>query len=132
MGTSAKEDKRFKVNNKILAEMDALRKSGASYYRIAKVFGISKSTAQYWLDDECREKMRKKNAKRVHPKGERRKRMKEQEVNFTWENATGYINKRLRTAKYKNTNETILGMPWQFWDMYLEKEWRRGCLKLNR
>lgn len=130
MGTSQKEDKRFKVNNDILNEMDSLRKSGASYYRIAKVFGISKSTAQYWLDDTYRAKMRNKNAKRVHPRGQRSKSMKKQEEQFTWDNAMGYIAKRIRTSKYKD--ELIFGLPWQYWDVYLKNEWRRGKLKLNR
>jgi len=130
MGTSIEIDKRFKVNNKILREMDSLRNSGASYYRIAKIFGISKSTAQYWLDDTYRDKARKKNAKRVHQRGERYKSKKIQEENFTWDNAMGYISKRVNTSKYKD--ELIFGIPWQYWDIYLKNEWRRGKLKLNR
>lgn len=131
MTTEIQTDERFKVTPKIVKEMEILRGQGYSYRKIAQMFNIAPATAQYWTDDIYRGKQRKKNALRKSDSKTRIKHIRKQEEKYTWEYAVGYIAKCVYRAKYKKKQESILGLPWQYWDTYLKHEWKRGKLKIK-
>lgn len=131
MTYSINTDERFKVNKKKVIEMEILRDKGYSYRKIAQMFNISPATVQYWTDDIYRGKQRKKNALRKNVSSTRIQQRINQEKKFTWEYAVGYIAKQVSRAKYKKKQESILGLPWQYWDTYLNHYWKRGKLKIK-
>lgn len=131
MTVDIKIDERFKVTPQIVKEMEILRKQGFSFKRIGKMFNLSCLTAQYWTDEVYREKQRKKNAKHKNTSKARISQKLKQNDKFMIEYALGYISKRLDSAKYNGKDEKILGMSWKHWDDYLEKNWRRGKIKIK-
>ena len=131
MTHSIELDERFKVTPEMVREMEILRSKGHSYRKIAQMFSISPATAQYWTDDVYRGKMRKKNALRKNDSKTRIKQIRNQQHKFTWEYAVGYIAKCVYRAKHKKNPESILGLPWQYWDSYLNHEWKNGKLKIK-
>ena len=69
----AAKDRRYKINQEIIDDMREMRESGASYQKIADEYGVSRSTALYWTNEEQREKQRAKTAKRTHPPKDKRR-----------------------------------------------------------
>ena len=70
-------DRRYKLNQQMVNQMRALRKSKYpkySYYKIGKMFGVSTATALYWCDEKQRNFQRTKNAKRKRTGEEEKKR----------------------------------------------------------
>lgn len=124
-------DERFKVSKEQVHEMEILRFKGISYRKIAQMFSISPATAQYWTDDVYRGKQRKKNALRKSDSRTRLNSKLKQNSKFTWEYAVGYIAKQVYSEKHKKRPSAILGMPWQYWDTFLNHEWKRGGLKIK-
>ena len=56
-------DKRYKVNQEIVAKMRELRKQGLSYSKIAPQFGVTYTCVYYWCNERYRNSQRIKNAK---------------------------------------------------------------------
>jgi len=124
-------DERFKVTKEQVHEMEILRAKGISYRKIAQMFSIAPATAQYWTDDVYRGKQRKKNAMRKCDSRKRLDAKLKQNAKFTWEYAVGYIAKQTYSEKHKKRPSAILGMPWQYWDTYLNHEWKNGQIKIK-
>jgi len=131
MTVNIKLDERFRVTPKIVKEMELLREKGFSFRKIAQMFNIAPSTAQYWTDDVYRGKQRKKNAMRKCDSRKRLDAKLKQNKKFTWEYAVGYIAKQVYSEKHKANPSNILGLPWQYWDTYLNHEWKKGGLKIK-
>ena len=128
-------DKRYKVSQKIVNEIRDLRKQKLSYQKIADKYNLSLSTIKYWTNDDYREKMRIKNAKRKSLKKENMRRielMKRDSKTYTRENCLGYIHKYVMKVKYKPKEKQyrLFGQDVDFWDNILETE-KKGLIKVN-
>jgi hypothetical protein len=131
MTVDIKLDERFKITPKQVREMESLRNNGYSFRKIAQMYSVAPATAQYWTDDVYRGKQRKKNALRKSDSNRRMELAKKQKEKFKWEYAVGYIAKMVYSEKHKKRPSSILGMPWQYWDSYLNHEWKNGQIKIK-
>ena len=109
-------DARYKVTQEDIHEMRHLRKTGMTYAKIAKHFGISSATAVYWCNSEYRKKHREKVAKRTHKKGDQRR--IQRDMKKRKKNWLQHPDSRLRhdiqtrmSDKRKGVVHTIKGMP---------------------
>ena len=133
MGVSLELDKRYKVNNEIIERMKELKKQGISNRQIGFKLGLSANTVTYWLEEDYRDRQRRKIAKRKYTNNLARIRhAKEQKAKFRLDYALGYIAKQCNTLEYLKGDHLILGISMRkHWLPYLKQTYQKGSRKLG-
>ena len=107
-------DRRYKVSQEDILRMRMMRNQGISYQKIADAHGESYSTAYFWTNAEYRRKQREKVAKRVHPKGDRSRVVRDmQKRKENWkDNPDMKLRHTIQSAKDEKraTRRTVEGM----------------------
>jgi hypothetical protein len=109
-------DRRYKVTPEIIKKMKAMRKAGFSYKIIGEEFGLSQSTANYWLDKKQRLKQRQKNSKKRHELSkshERYMRYKARRQELWKSNPNQRLRNAIYSALYDENRKTVMGMSLQ-------------------
>jgi transposase len=136
MAIPIKLDERYKVNQHIVDKMRLARKTGESYNKIAKRFGVSYHTAYYWINENYRIKKQKINSKRVRKNiteekkrikqlvEARRKHWKQYPISYVIDAVTSAKNEK-RSKRFR-----VLGKPIDEWDKILAK-YKTGGQKIK-
>lgn len=86
MKTPLPYDDRYAVTPAVVEALRALRRSHPrpTYQQLADRFGVSNSTAYYWINDGYRAHKRRQNAQRQHTKAENRVRARRWTAKRKW------------------------------------------------
>ena len=108
-------DYRYKVTQQDILDMKELKTLGFKRKEIAEHYKVSLSTVDYWTNDNVRELMKKKNAKRTHQPNDKKriKRDLQKRKYNKKETPRTFLREKLsdRIADKRSDVHTLYGMP---------------------